>query len=104
MNDILKLRKSTYNLRNANLFETQNPRTKRYGRDCIVYRASKIWQTAPIQIRDSILLKIFKHKVNHCVVIRVHVTAANFAFTTYLYKCNHDMAGLILENKGMRAV
>ena len=29
MNDIFKLRKNTHNLRNAHLFESQNPRTKR---------------------------------------------------------------------------
>ena len=31
MNDISKLRKNIYNLRNVHLFESQNPRTKRYG-------------------------------------------------------------------------
>ena len=30
MNDIFKLRKNTYNLRNVHLFESKNPRTKRY--------------------------------------------------------------------------
>ena len=57
MNDIFKLRKNTYNLRNVHLFECQNPRTKRYGLDCIAYRVSQIWQTVAIEIKDSISLK-----------------------------------------------
>ena len=43
MNDIFKLRKNTYNLRNARLFEYQNPRTRRYDLDRISCRASQIW-------------------------------------------------------------
>ena len=64
MNYISKFRKNTYNLRKVQLFESQNPRTKRYGQDCIAYRASQIWQTFPIEIRDSISLKIFKQNKN----------------------------------------
>ena len=33
MNDIVKLRKNTYDLRNVPLFESQSPKTKRYGLD-----------------------------------------------------------------------
>lgn len=42
MNDILKLRKNTNNLRNVQSFETQNPRTKRYSLDCTAYIAIQI--------------------------------------------------------------
>ena len=45
MNDIFRLRKSTYNLRNPHLFECQNPKTKRYGLYCIAYIVSQIWKT-----------------------------------------------------------
>ena len=38
MNDIFKLRKNIYNLRNVHLFESLNPRTKRYGLDGNAYR------------------------------------------------------------------
>ena len=62
MNYIVKLRKNTYNLRNVHLPENQKPKTKRYGLDCIAYSASQIWQIFPIEIRDSITLKIFNHK------------------------------------------
>ena len=62
MNNIFKLGKYIYNLRNAHLSESQNFRAKRYGLDRIAYRAGQIWQTFPIEIRDSISLKISKHK------------------------------------------
>ena len=51
------MKQNTCNLRNVHLFECQNPRTKRYGLDCIAYRVSQIWQTVPIEIKDSISLK-----------------------------------------------
>ena len=41
MNDIFKLRKNICNVRNVNLFESLNPRTKRYRLYCIVYRSSQ---------------------------------------------------------------
>ena len=60
MNNIFKLRKNIDNLRNVSLFESQNPRTKRYGLDCLAYRASQIWQTISNEIRDSTSLKKFQ--------------------------------------------
>ena len=43
MNDIFKLRKNTYNLRNFHIFQTENPRSLKYGLDAIPYRASQLW-------------------------------------------------------------
>ena len=63
MNDIFKLRKNVYNLTNVYLFESQNSRPKRYGLDCIAYRASQIWKTFSIEGRDSISLKILKREI-----------------------------------------
>ena len=40
MNAIFQPRINIYNLRNVHLFESQNSRTKRYGLNCIAYRAS----------------------------------------------------------------
>ena len=62
-NDIFKLWKNTNDLRNIHLFETKSPETKRYGLDCIVHIISQIWQTFLIEIRDSILRKVFKQKI-----------------------------------------
>ena len=55
MKSIFKPRKNTYKLINFHAFESQNPRTNSYGLDCIAFRASQIWQTLAIEIRDSIL-------------------------------------------------
>ena len=63
MNDIFRLIKNTYNLTQFHFFERQNRRTKRYRVVCIAYTASQISQTFPIEIRDTIFLKIFKHKI-----------------------------------------
>ena len=43
MNDIFKLRENTYNLRNFHIFQTENPRSLKYGLDAIPYRASQLW-------------------------------------------------------------
>ena len=43
MNTIFKLRQ-TYNLKNFHTFESQNPRTKKFGLDNIAYRASQLWK------------------------------------------------------------
>ena len=41
---ILKLRQNTYNLRNVHTFESQNPKTKKFGPHSIAYRASQLWE------------------------------------------------------------
>ena len=41
MNTTFKLRQNTYNLKNFQAFESQNPRTKKFGLDSIAYRASQ---------------------------------------------------------------
>ena len=42
MNNIFKLRENSYNLRNFQIFESQNPRTKKFGLDSIAYRANQL--------------------------------------------------------------
>ena len=63
MNDIFKLRENTYNLRNFHILEFENPRTKRFGLDCIAYRASQLWKNVPVEIRNSNSLTVFKEKI-----------------------------------------
>ena len=41
MNTIFKHKQNTYNLKNVHAFESQNPRTKKFGLDSIAYRASQ---------------------------------------------------------------
>ena len=61
MNDIFKLRENTYNLRNFHIFQTENPRSLKYGLDAIPYRASQLWQQVVIDIRDAASLTLFKN-------------------------------------------
>ena len=58
MTDVSKLRENTYNLRNVHIFESQNPRTKRFGLDSIAYRASQLWKNVPEEIRNSTSLPV----------------------------------------------
>ena len=81
MNTIFKLTQNTYNLRNFHGFESQNPRTKKFGLDTIAYRASQLWKNLPEEIRNSSSLLIFKGSVKkfpliscscHCCKTYIH--------------------------------
>ena len=66
MSGIFKLRENTNNLRNFHIFESQNSRTKKFGRDNIVYTAS---QNISEEIRNSTSLPIFKKKMKKVPLI-----------------------------------
>ena len=63
MNDILKLRKNDYNLRNFHIFQTKNPHSLKYGLDAIPHRTSQLWQQVPIDIREAASLALFKNRI-----------------------------------------
>ena len=63
MNTIFKLRQNTYNLKNVHAFESENPRTKKFGLDSIAYRAIPLWKNFPKEIRYSASLLIFKESI-----------------------------------------
>ena len=69
MSDIFKLRENTYNLRNFHIFESQNPRTKKFGLDSIAYRASQLWKNVPEEIRNSTSLPMFRKKIKKVPLI-----------------------------------
>ena len=69
MSDIFKLRENTYNLRNFNISESQNPRTKTFDLDSIAYRASQLWKNVPEEIRNSASLPKFKKKIKKVPLI-----------------------------------
>ena len=69
MSDILNLRKNTYNMRNVHIFESQNPRTKKFGLDSIAYIASQLWKNLAQEIRNSASLPIFKEKIKKVPLI-----------------------------------
>ena len=62
VSDIIKLRENTYNLRNFYIFESQNPRTKKFALDSIACRASQLWKNVPEEIKNSTSLPMFKKK------------------------------------------
>ena len=69
MSDIFKLRENTYNLRTFHIFESQNPKTKKFGLDSIAYRASQLWKNVPEEIRNSTSLPVVKEKIKKVLLI-----------------------------------
>ena len=63
MNDIFAVSKHQYNTRHYNLFVTDRPKSDRYGRNSIPYRANQIWNLLPRQIKNSVNLDSFKLKI-----------------------------------------
>ena len=51
MNEVFYLRQNHYNLRNFNVFATDNPRNK-YLLNSSIYRANQLRQTLPSEIKD----------------------------------------------------
>ena len=69
VNPIFKLRQNSYNFRNFHAFESQNPRTKKFGLDSIAYRASQLWKNVPKEKRNSASLLIFKEPIKKAPLI-----------------------------------
>ena len=63
MNDTLAVSKHRYNTRPYNLFVTNRPKTDRFGRNSIPYRANQIWKLLPPRIKNSANLDSFKLKI-----------------------------------------
>ena len=66
MNDIFRVIKNAWNLRDFNLLENHNPRSKKCGLECIAYRANQVGKLFPLKWRDSTLLKISRHEIKTC--------------------------------------
>ena len=63
VNGIFKLRENMYNFRNFHIFQTEHPRSLKYGVDAIPYRASQLWQQIPINIREVASPAYFKNRI-----------------------------------------
>ena len=61
--NIFKLRENMHNLRNFNIFQTENARSLKYRLDAIPYRANRPWQQEPIDIREAASLALFKNRI-----------------------------------------
>ena len=102
MNTIFKLRQNTYNLKNFHAFESQNPRTKKFGLDSVAYRASQLEKNVPEEIRNSASLLIFKESIIKAplvygtVVKLKYITSVIFSLFTFsgIYRstlCSTDL-------------
>ena len=60
MNDIFRLRKNTYNLRNFRLLECRNLKTSIYGTETVTYKSSLLWN---IQSLPKIMAKSAKNGI-----------------------------------------
>ena len=49
MNDIFRVIKNACNLRDFNLLENHNPRSKKCGLECIAYRANQVGKLFPLK-------------------------------------------------------
>ena len=63
MNDIFKIRETTYNLRKEAAFSTRRVKSVQYGLETISILGPKIWDMLPKNIKDSESVEIFKLKV-----------------------------------------
>ena len=95
MNNILKLRENTYNLKNFHIFESQKPRTKKSGLNSIAYRASQLWKNVPKKIRNSNSFPVFKEKIKKvslisgsCNCYRKYIHHVVFIYLFYVFKLN----------------
>ena len=86
MNDVFIVRENTYNIRNFNMFKSENPRSNKYGLETIAYRSGQLWNAVPDQIRQSSSLTIFKNKIKNwncdscpCTYCKTYI--ANLGFT-----------------------
>ena len=62
MSDLIKLKETTYNLRNTRALVSTNTKTTNYGINSISYLAPKIWDQVPKEIKNSKSFYIFKQK------------------------------------------
>ena len=62
MNEVFYLRQIQYNLRNFNVFATDNWRSN-YLLNSSVYRVNQLWQTLTSKFKDCVSLQLFKDKI-----------------------------------------
>ena len=63
MKSIYPLSSNHYTLRKASTFQTDNIKTVRYGSETLAFRGPLIWESVPIDIKNSPTLAIFKQKI-----------------------------------------
>ena len=63
MKSIFPLSSNHYTLRKASTFQIDNIKTVRYGSETLASRGPLIWESVPIDIKNSPNLAVFKQKI-----------------------------------------
>ena len=85
LNTIFPSSQNPYNLRNKNIYRTENIRTVFYGSETIAFRGSKTWALLPADIKNSKTLNEFKTKIKYwkpqgctCMICKIYVHNLGF--------------------------
>ena len=91
MNEVFYLRQTYYNLRNFNVFVTDNPCNK-YLLNSSIYRANELWQTLPSKIKNCASLQLCKDKIKtcrcdrcQCQICRTYIANVGYFWFVFLW-------------------
>ena len=76
-----------YNLRNFHIFETENPRSLKYGLHAIPHRSSQLWQQVPIDILEAAFLGFFKNRIKTWKCEELYLIVKSYNVNVKSYKC-----------------
>ena len=86
MKSIFPLSSNHYTLRKPSTFQTDNIKTVRYGSETLAFRRPLIWESVPIDIKNSPTLAVFKQKIKkwtpsecQCRICKNYVFQLGFA-------------------------
>ena len=63
MQELFPLKKTNYNIRNCNIFESSNIKTVYCGTETLTFRGPKIWSRIPFELQNCPSLNIFKAEI-----------------------------------------
>ena len=85
MKEVFTKRILKYNLRNGIPTLFPNPKTKKYGTDTVVYKASQLWSTLPMRYKNLPSLDLFKSEIKSwhsndcpCNICQIFVDGVGF--------------------------
>ena len=81
MSELFMIKENKYKLRNEVIRASNLPRSTNYGINSVSHLAPKIWELIPNELRNCIILNLFKEKLRHGYHITAHVMDAESIFT-----------------------
>ena len=63
INEVFSTKANIYNKRQFNVFETHMPNSNRYGLNLVLYKANKLWNLLPENLKSSPSLTLFKNEI-----------------------------------------